>query len=218
MADMEATVQRLARWLEAHHGQYGQRSPGASEDAIAAVEHQLDVTFPDGLRALYRWSAGGHDDPTIMNNRQLMPLSKIVETRAMRLDLIKIGQFAEAWWDPQWVQFLTSPNGSGLCWNSGWGERARRGEVLEYWTNDGDRDVMAPGFDDWLNALVDSMEAGRWHYDDEAQLVKDDLGFKQYHLEQRRSRRPPTAARRPGTGRRASWTCRRRGALRARRR
>src|SRR6267142_3779287 len=119
---MDSTVARLASWMREHHPRVGELAPGCTDAAITELEHELDVPFPDGLRALYRWTGSGDDpavvSPAVMNDRHVLPLAQIAKVRAMMAGLVDDGTFAskDSWHKP-WLPFLANPEGSYLCWD-----------------------------------------------------------------------------------------------------
>jgi cell wall assembly regulator SMI1 len=112
---MDQLVARLAAWLREHHGRASELTRGATDAELAAIERRLRVTFPDGLRALYRWSGGGTaEGPAIMNNRHIVPLDTLVSTIEMMNGFVDDGTFSRKdWWHKSWVPFLH--NGAGTC-------------------------------------------------------------------------------------------------------
>ncbi len=172
-------------------------TPGATDAEIAIVEQRLGATFPDGLRALYRWSGGGPaDGPAIMNNRNILPLDTVASTREMMNGFVDDGTFhRKDWWHKSWVPFLHNGASSYLCWDPD-GSFAEaggvRGQVIEFWNKDPDRNIMAPGFDAWLTLFVESFEEGIWTYDATGWNVDDEPSFSRF-IARRYATYPKTA-------------------------
>ncbi|MBA3820416.1 MAG: SMI1/KNR4 family protein [Deltaproteobacteria bacterium] len=182
---MDELVERLAAWVGAHHGRAHELTRGATGLEIAAVEQRLGVSFPEGLRALYRWTgAGTEGGPAIMNNRHVVALDTLAETREMLNGYVADGTFhRKGWWHEAWVPFLSNGASSYLCWDPK-GSFAEyggvRGQILEYWNKDPDRNIVAPGFDTWLTLFVESLEEGVWTYDPTGWNVDDEPSFTRY--------------------------------------
>lgn len=182
---MDEVVARLAAWMHAHHGRSGELTRGATDAEIAAVEQRLGVTFPDGLRALYRWTGGGADDgPAIMNNRNVLPLEHLATTREMMNRYVDDGTFhRKDWWHKAWVPFLHNGASSYLCWDpkGSFGEYGGvPGQVIEFWNKDPDRNIVAPGFDAWLTLFVESFEEGVWTFDPVGWNLDDEPAFNRF--------------------------------------
>jgi len=194
---MEELVARLAAWMRAHHGRADTFTRGATDGEIAAVEERLGVTFPDGLRALYRWSGGGSENgPAIMNNRNILPLETVASRREMMNGFVDDGTFdRKHWWHKSWVPFLHNGASSYLCWDPA-GSFAEAGgvpgQVIEFWNKDPDRNIMAPGFDTWLRLFVESLEEGIWAFDPTGWNVDDEPSFGKF-IARRYATYPKTA-------------------------
>lgn len=182
---MDKLVARLAAWMRDHHARASTFTRGATDTEIVAAEQRLGVTFPDGLRALYRWSGGGSDEgPALMNNRNILPLDQVVSTREMMNTYVDDGTFhRKDWWHKSWVPFLYNGASSYLCWDPK-GSFATAGgvpgQVIEFWNKDPDRNIMAPGFDTWLTLFVESFEEGIWTYDPTSWNVDDEPRFNSF--------------------------------------
>lgn len=182
---MDELVARLGAWMRDHHGRASKLTRGATDAELAAVELRLGVTFPAGLRALYRWSGGGSDEgPAIMNNRNILPLEQVVPTREMMNGFVDDGTFhRKDWWHKSWVPFLYNGASSYLCWDPK-GSFAEAGgvpgQVLEFWNKNPDRNIMAPGFDAWLTLFVESFEEGIWTFDPTGWNVDDEPSFNKF--------------------------------------
>lgn len=52
--------------------------------------------------------------------------------------------------------------------------------MLESWKGDSDRNIVAPSFEAWLTAFVDSLEAGLWKLDSETGNVDSGEGLEEF--------------------------------------
>ena len=160
---MQEIVARLEAWLRKNHPKALEGlTLGASEAQIAAYEKRLGVQLPTGMRALYAWHNG--TDPnsftSIQNNRHLMSLEEVAGAREMMAGFVDDGTFEDRdWWHKAWVPFLDNGAGSHLCWDPAGSFGGKPGQVVEFWNRDKDRNIVAPSFDVWLTAFVESLEA-----------------------------------------------------------
>lgn len=209
---MKDVVARLQRWLEQHcPHKLEQLAPGLRDEEIEAHEHQLGVTFPEGMRALYRWRNGalpGQFAVSIIGRYDLSPLAQIAERQKMLNELLDQGSFKTSnWWRKTWLPVFDKGTGDLLCWDPRGSLGGSPGQVLEFWHTDHDRTVLAPSFDGFLTAYVDSLDAGLWTYDEEDGLEDDDqfkallakrfpgYPFRAIDFEGKRTRKPaPTLA------------------------
>jgi cell wall assembly regulator SMI1 len=181
---MKDVVARLQRWLEQRcPHKLEQLAPGLMDEAIEVHERQLGVTFPEGMRALYRWRNGakpGQFAVSIIGRYDLSPLAQIAERQQMLNELLDHGSFqTKNWWRKTWLPVFDKGTGDLLCWDPRGSFDGSPGQVLEFWHTDHDRTVLAPSFDGFLTAYVDSLDAGLWTYDAE-QGLEDHDRFKPF--------------------------------------
>ena len=170
---MDEVVARLGTWLETHDRERLEAfAPGASDEAIAAAEKEVGVPFPAGMRALHRWHDGSSRG--LLGNRMLMSLADIVRTRQTMNKLVDEGAFKTSnWYRKTWVPFMSNGAGDHLVWDPRGSFSGEPGQVVEFWHTDHDRKVLAPSFDGWLTAIVESLEAGRWRVDSDEGITDD---------------------------------------------
>jgi cell wall assembly regulator SMI1 len=162
-AGMREVIKRLADQLTALIPGLAP-APGADAAALEALAANVGRSLPAGFRALYQWSNGG--DGLRMRDMSLMPIEDILRTRQKMNDQLAAGSFGSPnWWHKGWVPFLHDGAGSYLCWDTQGSFDGERGQVLAFWNEDKDRTIMAPSFDTWLVAFVDSLEAKVWVFD-----------------------------------------------------
>ena len=184
---MRDVVARLERWLERSCPHKLERlAPGLMDEAIAVYERRLGVTFPDGMRALYRWHNGtlpGQLGVDIIGRYALAPLEQVAEHQKMMNELLEQGAFkTKIWWRKTWLPIFDKGTGDLLCWDPRGSFGGVPGQVIEFWHTDHDRTVLAPSFDGFLTAYVDSLDAGLWTYDEENGLEDHDR-FKAFLAE-----------------------------------
>jgi len=176
---MRDVVARLERWLERHCPHKLERlAPGLMDEAIAAYERQLGVTFPDGMRALYRWHNGappGQLGVDIIGRYALQSLEQVAGQQRMMNELLEQGSFkTKNWWRKTWLPIFDKGTGDLICWDPRGSFGGAPGQVIEFWHTDHDRTALAPSFDGFLTAYVDSLDAGLWTYDEEDGLDDHD--------------------------------------------
>jgi cell wall assembly regulator SMI1 len=177
---MNEVVARLGQWWwKTRPAVLEELAPGLMDDAIAAYEQELGVSFSEGMRALYRWRDGALPDrpgPCIIGRYALMSLREVAANQKTMNELLDQGTFkTKNWWRRTWLPVFSKGTGDFLCWDPRGSFSGEKGQLLEFWHTDHDRTVLAPSFDGFLTAYVDSLEAGVWTYDDENGL--DDGGM-----------------------------------------
>lgn len=140
---MRDLLARLDRWLKHHapaiHDGLG---PGLAAHAIDLYEKDIGRPFTPGLRALNDWAYGMLPDKTgaVVGRYALIKLN--AGTKDMRDDVLRVfGDVVE---------------------HIGW--HVPTGRVIA--VRGDERTVIAPDFDTFLTAYVESLEAGMWTYVD----------------------------------------------------
>jgi len=101
----------------------------------------------------------------------------------MMNELLEQGSFkTRSWWRTTWLPIFDKGTGDAICWDPRGSFGGTPGQVIELWRTDHDRTVLAPSFDGFLAAYVDSLDAGLWTYDEEDGLDDHDR-FKAFLAE-----------------------------------
>ena len=167
---MLETLDTLSRWLEAHRPHTARSlRPGLDHDQLAAVGDALGFPLSAPLRSLWRWHDGQDLTPeggTLVYNLTLLPTAEVV--RAVRLQRELFPKDTE-WWGTRWVPLLTNGAGDYLCLDlaaeAPIARRAvppRRGQVVQFWHDSGERAVLAPDLETFLRALLDAWQRCAW--------------------------------------------------------
>jgi cell wall assembly regulator SMI1 len=161
---MPDLIARLDKWLAANRPDYyAGLAPGISEEEVAALEAQLGVGLPAGLRDLLKWRNGQvpRNFDSIYQNFSLMDADEIADTRQTNNDLLAGGDFDRLnWWDPQWVPFLTNGGGDNYCVDFAGSFGGVKGQIL-VWNHDYEsRPIEYADFDHWLQTVVEACEQG----------------------------------------------------------
>ncbi len=175
---MDDIVDRLGQWLWKNCPKHLERlAPGLTDDEITVYEKQLGVTFTPGIRALYRWRNGllpEHFAANIFGRYTLMSLERVISSQKMMNDLLEQKAFKTSnWWRKTWVPLFDKGTGDLICWDPRGSFSGEPGQMIEFWHTDHDRKVLAPSFDGYLTAYVESLELGVWAYTEEEGLWDD---------------------------------------------
>lgn len=156
-------IDRIDQWLrENRPPYYSTLRPGASAEALDAAERQLGVTFPQSLRALYRWRDGQRRDSfdPLLLNLTFMPLEAVIENKLM-LDGMIGTEFTEPdWWRRDWVPFLENGGGDLLCVDLGGFGTGNAGQVLWFDHETAEREIIHQSIDDFCADLLHRMSTG----------------------------------------------------------
>lgn len=146
-------LSRLEKWLAEHRPRYlhGLR-PGASAAEIDALQHELGLPLPSGLRLLLAWHNGQQPElvGSLEESWRLMGTPEIRQRRA------EVPNHA-------WIPFLEDDAGSYLCLDTTQPSAPVRG----CWAGKTDHPVVAPSLSAWLESFVAGIEGGAYVEDPE---------------------------------------------------
>lgn len=160
---MNALIQELDAWLKQHRQKYyASLNTGATEAEIVSFRSQLGIAVPDDFAALYRWRNGQMDDcsESLEHNRMFMSLAAILETKQLLDDMIETDFEDPAWWNRDWIPFLSNGAGDYFCLDvSGESESE---QIICFWHDNPRRVKQFTNIHHWLNSLVSSMKSGTY--------------------------------------------------------
>jgi cell wall assembly regulator SMI1 len=175
---METVIARLNTWLKSNRAAYdAQLLAGATAEEIRQLEQVLNLSLPESFKALYRWHNGqpGSSYDVFHDNKMLLSLKEIEETWVMLKELLESGEFGiENWWRLGWVPFLYDGAGNHLCLDLEGTFTGQKGQLIEFWHDDADRNILYPDFDHYLETVVECLEQTRWEDDEESWSIDDD--------------------------------------------
>ena len=134
---------------------YHTLQPGLSEPEIAGLEQEYGIPLPADLKSLYRWKNGQDYScyKSFVNNSVFEPLESVLIANREYTDMIGYDFEIENWWNESWLPLFSNGGGSSICYDLQGIFTGNAGQLVEYWNEDNDRNVIAPGLVDFLHAL-----------------------------------------------------------------
>ncbi|MDO7896833.1 SMI1/KNR4 family protein [Pseudomonas citrulli] len=128
------------------------RPPAAHAD-ITRIEQILGAPLPSSLSQLLLWHDGQAWNAPLResDNRRLLAASEIVEALEFFLDPDE--EFLEPW-GRYWVPFLTNDSGDYVVIDA---SPTGSGELLEYWHDWENRDVLHHSLVEWVVGFVEEL-------------------------------------------------------------
>ncbi len=126
-----------------------------AEAEIDALELKFNLVLPADLKMLYSWR-NGQDAETydaFINNSMFMPLEEVLETAAELASMIGLDFEIENWWHRNWLPIFHNGGGCYICYDMGGLFTGQPGQLIEYWNEDNDRNVIAPDLASFIAAL-----------------------------------------------------------------
>ncbi|SHN39920.1 SMI1/KNR4 family protein [Chitinophaga sp. CF418] len=162
---MQAFLNKLDNHLAAKRAAYyATLQPGLSTEEIAALEKEFNVTIPADLRALYQWKNGQRDNSyeAFVNNSMFLSLEHALATAKEHTSMIGFDFELENWWHPAWIPVFDNGGGDCICYDTAGVFTGIRGQIIEFWHADNDRNTIAPDLTTFiisLNHLYDTTAA-----------------------------------------------------------
>lgn len=153
---MEKTLQRLDSHIKKLRPDfYKSLQEPLSKEEIQRMEEQYNVQIPEDLKAFYQWKNGQESScyDSFVNNSMFIPLDEALETAEELTSMIGTDFEIENWWNRNWIPVFHNGGGSYLCYDREGIFTGNRGQILEFWNRDHDRNVIAPDFQHFLEQL-----------------------------------------------------------------
>jgi cell wall assembly regulator SMI1 len=181
---MNDLVARLETWHRKHRPELLEELGARVDDTmLRSSSERVGAELPEVLVALWRWHDGTKDGcySGFQFNRQFMSSASALRTMEMLDELLDAGEFEQPfWWHKRWLPFLHNGGGDHVCIDFEGCFGGTPGQVLEFWHDDEDRNVVYPDIATWLAVFVEALEADMFE-DDEGDLhPHDDDTFKEF--------------------------------------
>jgi cell wall assembly regulator SMI1 len=142
---------------------YAQLQPGLSNEQIQALQEKHNITLPEDLIELYKWKNGQQNDcyEAFVNNSMFIPLESALETAVDNTEMIGLDFEIENWWHKDWIPVFNNGGGDLICYDMGGIFTNNPGQLIEFWHEDNDRNIIAPSLITFLEALITYYKAGQ---------------------------------------------------------
>ena len=185
MQSMQRIWKRIEAGFETIHASDALRhfQPGATDEAIQAVETALGITFPEDVKASYCIHNGSNRQALIGDPDQrswglcsldeVMYYWKLLEKydAGWKMDLAKDNWYSggvplevrvEAW-NLQWIPLLNSDDGTVICLDLAPTPHGEMGQIIKNDPENG-TEWLAESWQDFLSTFADDLEAGQYAY------------------------------------------------------
>lgn len=135
---------------------YKKLQPGLDDDTIQMLQQKYHITLPEDLIALYKWRNGQQGDcyEAFVNNSMFIPLESALDSAAENTSMIGTDFEIENWWHKDWIPLFHNGGGDHLCYDMGGIFTNNPGQLIEFWHEDNDRNIIAPSLATFLDALI----------------------------------------------------------------
>ncbi|PWN71520.1 benzoate transporter [Chryseobacterium phosphatilyticum] len=125
------------------------------EEEIQGIENQYCTQIPDDLKTFYQWKNGQASScyDAFLNNSMFIPLKEALELAKELTSMIGTDFEIENWWNENWIPIFHNGGGSYICYDLKGIFTGNKGQILEFWNRDPDRNVIAGSLKHLLNSL-----------------------------------------------------------------
>ncbi|MFZ6178882.1 SMI1/KNR4 family protein [Nannocystis pusilla] len=157
-ARVDGLLARLERWLATQAPAiHAKLRPGADPARLDACERELGRPLPPALRQLWAWHDGGGE---FMPIAFVYSLYSVDEALARRAQVREWFADEPQWWSPAWLPVLYDPSGNNICLDPSGEFGGEPDELVGFWHDDNDREIVAYDFESLLDTLVALYESG----------------------------------------------------------
>lgn len=119
---------------------------------INSLEEKHKMQIPSDLRAFYKWKNGQVDNcyESFVNNSMFIPLEQALAIATELTSMIGYDFEIENWWNEKWIPIFHNGGGDYICYDLGGLFTGQRGQLLEFWHADNDRNVIAPNLETFI--------------------------------------------------------------------
>lgn len=153
---MKLEIDKLDKNLKAKRPEYYSKlQKPLSEEEISELEKEYNKIIPPDLKELYLWKNGQSQDcyEAFVNNSMFEPLEYILSGNQEFTEMIGYDFEIENWWNENWLPLFSNGSGNYICYDTKGIFTGEKGQLIEYWNKDNDRNVIAPNLSEFLKKL-----------------------------------------------------------------
>ncbi|MBW9158491.1 SMI1/KNR4 family protein [Clostridium tagluense] len=153
---MEKILERLdSNLIKVRAGFYPNLNNPLKESEIRSLEEKFNFTIPDDLKKLYQWKNGQSDDcyDSFVNNSMFMSLEDALDSAKELTSMIGLDFDVDNWWNENWIPIFHNGGGDHICYDISGIFTGQKGQLIEFWHADNDRNVIAPNLKAFIEAI-----------------------------------------------------------------
>lgn len=134
---------------------YQKLNDGLDEKAINDLEKEFNLELPEDLKSLYRWKNGQTDKcyESFINNSMFISLRESLEINTELNPMIGTDFEEENWWNKGWLPIFHNGGGDYICYDLQGVFTNQKGQIIEFWHADNNRNVIAPNLESFVSAI-----------------------------------------------------------------
>ncbi|WP_426478690.1 SMI1/KNR4 family protein [Chryseobacterium sp. CBSDS_008] len=177
---MENTLQELDSNIKRVRADfYNSLQHSPEEKSIRQLEEKYNIRLPRDLKAFYFWKNGQESCcyEAFVNNSTFIPLEEALDTAQEFTSMIGTDFDIENWWNRNWIPVFHNGGGSYICYDLDGTFTGNKGQILEFWNRDSDRNVIASSLENFLKQINSLYRESSAENSDEFFTVEYEDGF-----------------------------------------
>lgn len=184
---MEEIIQKLDKYLSVLRPEYySELNEPLDESQLDKLEEYYKILIPKDLRTLYTWKNGQKSDcyEVFVNNSCFIPLHQALHDASELTQTIGFDFEIQNWWNESWIPIFQNGGGDSICYDIKGIFTEQKGQLIEFWHADNDRNVIAPTLEAFFNRIINFYENRKLQeFDENFKVEKIDDYPKKYIVE-----------------------------------
>lgn len=154
---MEEIIQKIDQYLQSSRPNlYSELNDPLNDSELNKLEEYYKIEIPKDLRTLYKWRNGQNPNcyDSFVNNSMFIPLHQALCDASELTAMIGYDFELENWWNENWIPIFQNGGGDNISYDLKGIFTEQKGQLVEFWHADNDRNVIAPTLEAFLAKLV----------------------------------------------------------------
>ncbi|RLJ69333.1 SMI1/KNR4 family protein [Pedobacter alluvionis] len=154
---MDEIIQKLDKYLSILRPEYYRELNEPLDDSqLDKLEEYYKIEIPKDLRILYKWKNGQKPNcyEAFVNNSMFIPLHQALYDASELTTMIGFDFEIENWWNENWIPIFQNGGGDSTCYDLQGIFTENRGQLIEFWHADNDRNVIAPALETFFEKII----------------------------------------------------------------
>jgi len=158
---MEELIEKLDSYLSIKRPEYySELNEPLNDNQLNKLEDDYKIEIPKDLRILYKWKNGQKQNcyEAFVNNSCFIPLQQVLDDAAELTSMIGFDFEIENWWNENWLPIFQNGGGDSICYDLKGIFTEQKGQLVEFWHADNDRNVIAPTLERFFHKIINFYE------------------------------------------------------------
>ena len=154
---MEELIKKLDKYLSRLRPEYySELNEPLDDSQLDKLEEYYKIEIPQDLRTLYKWKNGQKPNcyEAFVNNSCFIPLHQALYDASELTPMIGFDFEIENWWNENWIPIFQNGGGDSICFDLKGIFTEQKGQLVEFWHADNDRNVIAPTLEAFFSKIL----------------------------------------------------------------